>query len=221
MLFMDYRTDYVDKADLSAEEAKGLDETPTFLYAMPMGTAPNGRKKIFFEEVRVLNNVLRVRSRRNQETSEVIDRCLNGTVQAYPNYSINLSSGVVAPLPVGLRCPQTSLVARPPISFDLCKERLYRRLKHHGIEVTKVEDEEFCYIPMGGAMPNLTQVRGVQSMKPRMSHHVMPCLISCHASLHVQAWFGADHVHGIWAASPRLCLLLSCLFMLAYPVLEC
>lgn len=52
MLFMDYRTDYVDKTDLSAEEAKGLDEIPTFLYAMPMGTAPNGRKRIFFEEVR-------------------------------------------------------------------------------------------------------------------------------------------------------------------------
>lgn len=51
MLFMDYRTDYADKAGLSAEETKGLDETPTFLYAMPMGTAPNGRKKIFFEEV--------------------------------------------------------------------------------------------------------------------------------------------------------------------------
>lgn len=49
---MDYRTDYVDEADPYAEEAKDLDETPTFLYAMPMGTAPNGRKKIFFEEVR-------------------------------------------------------------------------------------------------------------------------------------------------------------------------
>ncbi|CAM9612775.1 unnamed protein product, partial [Laminaria digitata] len=51
----------------------------------------------------------------------------------------------------------TSLVARPPISFDLCKERLYRRMKHHGIEITKVMDEEFCYIPMGGSMPVLTQ----------------------------------------------------------------
>lgn len=50
-------------------------------------------------------------------------------------------------------------MARPAISFDLCKERLYRRLEHHGIEVTKVMDEELCYIPMGGAMPSLTQVR--------------------------------------------------------------
>ncbi|CAM9885386.1 unnamed protein product [Pylaiella littoralis] len=101
MLFMDYRTDYVDKAKLSPEEVKGLDETPTFLYAMPLGKASNGQQKIFFEE--------------------------------------------------------TSLVARPPISFDLCKERLHRRLEHHGIEVTKLLDEEFCFIPMGGAMPSLTQ----------------------------------------------------------------
>lgn len=51
MLFMDYRTDYVDKAKLSPEEVKGLDETPTFLYAMPLGKASNGQQKIFFEEV--------------------------------------------------------------------------------------------------------------------------------------------------------------------------
>nr|ATD53300.1 lycopene beta-cyclase [Sargassum vachellianum] len=101
MLFMDYRTDYVVKTELSADELRELDEVPTFLYAMPLGKAANGRRKIFFEE--------------------------------------------------------TSLVARPPISFDLCKERLDRRLKHHGIKVAKVLDEEFCYIPMGGAMPKLNQ----------------------------------------------------------------
>lgn len=52
MLFMDYRTDYVDKSELSEEESKELDGIPTFLYAMPMGEAPNGRRRIFFEEVR-------------------------------------------------------------------------------------------------------------------------------------------------------------------------
>ncbi|CAN0533697.1 unnamed protein product, partial [Laminaria digitata] len=50
MLFMDYRTDYVDKSELSDKESKELDEIPTFLYAMPMGEASNGRRKIFFEE---------------------------------------------------------------------------------------------------------------------------------------------------------------------------
>lgn len=60
MLFMDYRTDYVDKAKLSPEEAKELDETPTFLYAMPLGKASNGQRKIFFEEVRAYHTHCRV-----------------------------------------------------------------------------------------------------------------------------------------------------------------
>lgn len=72
---------------------------------------------------------------------------------------------------------QTSLVARPPISFDLCKERLKKRLEHHGIEIMKLLDEELCYIPMGGALPKLDQVRrrwdcrakeGVKSLPPLM-----------------------------------------------------
>ena len=52
MLFMDYRTDYVDTSELSEAELTEMDGTPTFLYAMPMGEAPNGRRRIFFEEVR-------------------------------------------------------------------------------------------------------------------------------------------------------------------------
>ncbi len=66
-------------------------------------------------------------------------------------------------------------MARPPISFDLCKERLFKRLEHHGIEVTKVMDEEeLCYIPMGGAMPSLTQVS-------RLAMHaiIVPVLFEC------------------------------------------
>jgi lycopene beta-cyclase len=48
---------------------------------------------------------------------------------------------------------ETSLVARPAMSFQECKDRCFRRLKHLGIDVTKVEEEEYCYIPMGGALP--------------------------------------------------------------------
>lgn len=48
---------------------------------------------------------------------------------------------------------ETSLVARPAVSFQECKDRCFRRLKHLGIEVTNVEEEEYCYIPMGGALP--------------------------------------------------------------------
>ncbi len=93
MLFMDYRTDYVT----SSEEKEDLKHCPTFLYAMPLGKAPSGRSRIFFEE--------------------------------------------------------TSLVAKPKMSFNVCKDRLYKRLKHLGIMVAIVKDEEFCYIPMGGSLP--------------------------------------------------------------------
>ena len=47
----------------------------------------------------------------------------------------------------------TSLVARPAVSILECKERCFKRLAHLGIQVTGVEEEEFCYIPMGGPLP--------------------------------------------------------------------
>jgi len=52
---------------------------------------------------------------------------------------------------------ETSLVARPAVSLQECKERCFTRLKYHGIEVTDVLEEEFCYIPMGGALPSRDQ----------------------------------------------------------------
>jgi len=48
---------------------------------------------------------------------------------------------------------ETSLVARPAISFQECKERCMTRLEHLGITVTGIEEEEYCYIPMGGPLP--------------------------------------------------------------------
>nr|ATD53282.1 lycopene beta-cyclase [Gracilaria chouae] len=52
---------------------------------------------------------------------------------------------------------ETSLVASPPMDFDLLKERLYKRLNYYGIQVEQVLEEEFCYIPMGGEKPDLDQ----------------------------------------------------------------
>lgn len=48
---------------------------------------------------------------------------------------------------------ETSLVARPAVSFQECKDRCFRRLDHLGIKVNAIEEEEFCYIPMGGSLP--------------------------------------------------------------------
>ena len=52
---------------------------------------------------------------------------------------------------------ETSLVARPAISFDELKERLDRRLQHLGVKIKALEEEEFCLIPMGGTLPKLPQ----------------------------------------------------------------
>ena len=52
---------------------------------------------------------------------------------------------------------ETSLVARPALSFQECKDRCFRRLEHLGIEVIDIEEEEFCYIPMGGPLPEKNQ----------------------------------------------------------------
>ena len=48
---------------------------------------------------------------------------------------------------------ETSLVARPAVSFQECKDRCRKRLDYLGIDVKEVLEEEFCYIPMGGPFP--------------------------------------------------------------------
>ena len=52
---------------------------------------------------------------------------------------------------------ETSLIANPPVPFEELKRRLYKRLELWGTQVLAVHEEEFCYIPMGGAMPMLEQ----------------------------------------------------------------
>jgi len=52
---------------------------------------------------------------------------------------------------------ETSLIANPPVPFDELKRRLYKRLELWGTEVLEVHEEEFCLIPMGGAMPIIPQ----------------------------------------------------------------
>lgn len=48
---------------------------------------------------------------------------------------------------------ETSLIASPAVPFDDLKRRLHARLAHDGITVTRVLDEEYCLIPMGGPLP--------------------------------------------------------------------
>lgn len=98
MTLFDYRTDHLNSDPVWERRAS---ETPTFMYAMPLGPVTNesGSQRIFFEE--------------------------------------------------------TSLVARPGLSFEECRQRCFARLKYLGVSVRPgtLSDEEFCYIPMGGPLP--------------------------------------------------------------------
>jgi len=52
---------------------------------------------------------------------------------------------------------ETSLVARPGLRMDDIQDRMVARLKHLGINVKSIEEDEQCVIPMGGPLPVLPQ----------------------------------------------------------------
>ncbi len=116
MLFMDYRTDYVDRASLSPEEARGLDDTPTFLYAMPMGAAPNGRRRIFFEEVSEVPRPACVRCLQRSAAAVVCATCCGFVLWAFDDPQQR-----VQPLGSGTLRQRTLLSStHPPVIF--CRE---------------------------------------------------------------------------------------------------
>ncbi|XP_017608513.1 capsanthin/capsorubin synthase, chromoplastic-like isoform X2 [Gossypium arboreum] len=52
---------------------------------------------------------------------------------------------------------ETSLVSRPVLSYSEIKRRMEARLRHLGIRVRKVIEDEKCLIPMGGPLPRIPQ----------------------------------------------------------------
>jgi len=52
---------------------------------------------------------------------------------------------------------ETSLVNRPPVTFDTLQRRLRERLAQLNIEALELIEEEFCVIPMGLPLPDLQQ----------------------------------------------------------------
>ncbi|XP_042487609.1 lycopene beta cyclase, chloroplastic-like [Macadamia integrifolia] len=52
---------------------------------------------------------------------------------------------------------ETSLVARPGVPMEEIQERMVARLRHLGIKVKSIEEDERCVIPMGGPLPVLPQ----------------------------------------------------------------
>ncbi|KAK9279545.1 hypothetical protein L1049_013224 [Liquidambar formosana] len=52
---------------------------------------------------------------------------------------------------------ETSLVSRPVLSYKEVKRRMVARLRHLGIRVKRVIEDEKCLIPMGGPLPQIPQ----------------------------------------------------------------
>jgi capsanthin/capsorubin synthase len=52
---------------------------------------------------------------------------------------------------------ETSLVSRPVLSYMEVKRRMAARLRHLGIRVTRLIEDEKCLIPMGGPLPKIPQ----------------------------------------------------------------
>ncbi|KAJ4724937.1 Lycopene beta-cyclase [Melia azedarach] len=52
---------------------------------------------------------------------------------------------------------ETSLVSRPVLSYMEVKRRMVARLRHLGIRVKRVIEDEKCLIPMGGPLPIIPQ----------------------------------------------------------------
>lgn len=52
---------------------------------------------------------------------------------------------------------ETSLVSRPVLSYMELKKRMVARLRHLGIKVRRIIEDEKCLIPMGGPLPRIPQ----------------------------------------------------------------
>lgn len=52
---------------------------------------------------------------------------------------------------------ETSLVSRPVLSYKEVKKRMVARLRHLGIRVKSIIEDEKCLIPMGGPLPRIPQ----------------------------------------------------------------
>lgn len=96
---------------------------------------------------------------------------------------------------------ETSLVGKDDrrLSFEECKKRAYRRLQHHGINVLEVEEEEYCYIPMGGEIPDLSQ-RGTTSPVHPHRHYEL-CVLTDHLLIGRLQWSDLEE-QLIWCTPP-------------------
>ncbi|GFP92268.1 capsanthin/capsorubin synthase chromoplast [Phtheirospermum japonicum] len=115
---------------------------------------------------------------------------------------------------------ETSLVSRPVLSYTEIKDRMVARLRHLGIRVRAVIEDEKCLIPMGGPLPRIPQslmaiggnsgivhpatgytVARTMALAPVVAETMAECLGSTRmirgAQLHHRVW------NGLWPLERR------------------
>ncbi|KAJ7981193.1 Lycopene beta-cyclase [Quillaja saponaria] len=115
---------------------------------------------------------------------------------------------------------ETSLVSRPVLSYMEIKRRMVARLRHLGIRVKRVLEDEKCLIPMGGPLPRIPQnVMGIggasgvvhpstgymvartMALAPIVAAAISECLGSTRMirgkPLHVKIW------NGLWSIEKK------------------
>ncbi|KAL8057850.1 hypothetical protein ABFX02_04G210300 [Erythranthe guttata] len=115
---------------------------------------------------------------------------------------------------------ETSLVSRPMLSYTEIKKRMVARLRHLGIKVRAVIEDEKCVIPMGGPLPRIPQsvmaiggnsgivhpstgytVAQTMALAPFLAETIAECLGSTRmirgAPLYHKAW------NGLWPLERR------------------
>nr|QTZ19639.1 chromoplast-specific lycopene beta-cyclase 2 [Bixa orellana] len=125
---------------------------------------------------------------------------------------------------------ETSLVGRPVLPYMEVKQRMVARLRHLGIIVKRVIEEEKCLIPMGGPLPKLPQnvlamggnsglvhpstgytVYRTMAMAPVVADAIAECLGSTRmmrgSLLHRRVW------NGLWPMERRVERQLYCFGM--------
>ena len=135
MTLFDYRTDHLEGTDMLAD----AEARPSFVYVMPYseGGLSDGAA---LPEIPALTRTPAPR-RRSPGPWPCPPPQADGTLDVF--------------------FEETSLVGRDErrLEFPLLKRRLLKRLEFHGIEFEpeSVREEEYCYIPMGGALPDPEQ----------------------------------------------------------------
>ncbi|KAF9679569.1 hypothetical protein SADUNF_Sadunf06G0028500 [Salix dunnii] len=96
------------------------------------------------------------RVNRKQLKSKMLQKCISNGVKFHQAKVIKVTKWLVE-FWKRIFLEETSLVARPGVPMKDIQERMVARLRHLGMKVKRIKEDERCVIPMGGPLPILPQ----------------------------------------------------------------